>query len=426
MRAVALAAALATCAQAHVADAMPGPTRPNAEMAADILDLAFRLDGGREVAVLSRFEGPVRVRVEGPAPATLDADLDALLARLRDEAGLDVARGADAGVVIEAVSGADLAQVAPGAACFVIPGAASLAGFLAGDWAPGWTRAARRERALVVVPAGGAPQEVRDCLHEELAQALGPPGDLYRLPDSVFNDDNVHGVLTAFDMLALRALHDDGLSPGMTRAEVAARLPAILARLNPGGERPAVPSLETPPAWVEAIEAAFDGDAPLIARAEAAEAAVAITRAQGVGGARAGLALYALGRLRASTDPAAARAAFEAARAALDGPDTRIHAAHVEAQLAVLALARGDAGAVLSLTAGAVPVAEAHGDAALVALLLALRAEALEATGDGPGAEAARLDALPFARYGFDGPEEARARLAEVEALSPWRMAGET
>jgi len=34
-----------------------------------------------------------------------------------------------------------------------------------------------------------SPQEVRDCLHEELAQALGPLNDLYRLPDSVFNDD---------------------------------------------------------------------------------------------------------------------------------------------------------------------------------------------------------------------------------------------
>ena len=38
-----------------------------------------------------------------------------------------------------------------------------------------------RERAAVFIPADTSPQEVRDCLHEELAQALGPLNDLYRL-----------------------------------------------------------------------------------------------------------------------------------------------------------------------------------------------------------------------------------------------------
>ncbi len=45
---------------------------------------------------------------------------------------------------------------------------------------------------------------MRDCLHEELAQALGPLNDLYRLSNSVFNDDNFHSVLTGFDMEMLR------------------------------------------------------------------------------------------------------------------------------------------------------------------------------------------------------------------------------
>jgi hypothetical protein len=60
----------------------------------------------------------------------------------------------------------------------------------------------------VFIPSDVSPQEVRDCLHEEVAQALGPLNDLYRLPDSVFNDDNFHAVLTGFDMLILRTYYD--------------------------------------------------------------------------------------------------------------------------------------------------------------------------------------------------------------------------
>ena len=63
---------------------------------------------------------------------------------------------------------------------------------------------------------------MRDCLHEELAQALGPLNDLYHLPDSVFNDDNIHTVLTGFDMLILRAAYAPELRTGMTREQVEA------------------------------------------------------------------------------------------------------------------------------------------------------------------------------------------------------------
>ena len=57
---------------------------------------------------------------------------------------------------------------------------------------------------------------MRDCLAEEITQALGPANDLYRLPDSIWNDDNFHGMATAFDMLILRALYQPELESGMT------------------------------------------------------------------------------------------------------------------------------------------------------------------------------------------------------------------
>ena len=98
------------------------------------------------------------------------------------------------------------------------------------------------------IPSDASPQEIRDCLHEEFAQGLGPLNDLYRLPNSVFNDDNIHTILTDFDMMVLRATYAPELRSGMTRAEVAARLPAILRRINPAGEGVAYRALPQHPA----------------------------------------------------------------------------------------------------------------------------------------------------------------------------------
>lgn len=378
------------------------PLRPNAEMVGDILDLAFALESGRPLSRLGRFEGPVRLTVAGPAPPSLMPDLDALLRRLRVEAGLDVtlarpgAEGPEAAIVIEAVPKASLALAAPQAACFVVPNATSFAEFLRLRGSPllDWEGITIRRRAAVFVPADAAPQEIRDCLHEELAQALGPLNDLSRLPDSVFNDDNMHSTLTGFDMLVLRVIH--ALPVGITRQEAAARLPDLLARLNPQGEQ--------------------DG------RPDAGRTAMA--RPDDDIDRREGLAHYALGRSRAARDPAAAQAAFAAAREHFRrSPLTAIHRAHAEMQLAAYALAAGDPDRVLFLTGEAIPTAEAHGNAALLATLLLLRAEALEAMGRGEEAAALRLDGLAWARYGFGRGEAVDARLREVQALNPWRMA---
>ncbi len=57
-------------------------TRDNPEMAQDFLDLTFRLESGRAIVAMTRFEGPITVRVAPGAPATLAPDLDVLLNRL--------------------------------------------------------------------------------------------------------------------------------------------------------------------------------------------------------------------------------------------------------------------------------------------------------------------------------------------------------
>ncbi|MCB1361825.1 MAG: DUF2927 domain-containing protein, partial [Rhodobacteraceae bacterium] len=49
------------------------------------------------------------------------------------------------------------------------------------------------------------------------------------------NDDNFQTTLTGFDMLLLRVWYSPELHPGMTRDQVAARLPTLYNRLNPHG-----------------------------------------------------------------------------------------------------------------------------------------------------------------------------------------------
>lgn len=412
--------------------AAPAPQAPraNAEIAQDFLDLAFRMESGREIKRFTRFEGPVRVSLSAAAPGILRHDLDRLIERLRREARLDIAKAAPGEavqIVIETPTRAEIQRTVPGAACFVVPRVAGWEEFRRNrnGAALDWTTLETRERATVMIPRDVSPQEMRDCLNEEVAQALGPLNDLYELPDSVFNDDNIHGVLTGFDMLILRAYHAPELASGMTRAEVAARLPGVLARLNPAGERVAQGAhAPTPRVWIDAIEDAMSPGGSLARRRDAARSAMEIAERAGWQDNRLGFALYAEGRLLLGSDPGAAVAsfkrAFEVYRARY-GEDS-IHAALLSVQLAAYHLSDGKADAVLAVTGRAIPAARRAENAALLATLLMLRAEALDLAGRGGEAEAVRLDSLGWAQYGFGSAQAVHARMAEIAALAPRRM----
>jgi hypothetical protein len=448
---LAAALALGACAPAPPADlaerrvAFAGPLPPmkrfagtgaaptlrsNREIAADFLELSFEMESGRRLPVLSRFEGPVRVGLRGPADASLQRDLAALLARLRNEAGLDIARagaGEAANIVVEVLPRRDLQRLVPQAACFVVPRVSSWEEFrrTRRSRAVDWTTLTTRTRAAVFLPGDVSPQEARDCLHEEIAQALGPLNDLYRLPDSVFNDDNFHTVLTGFDMLMLRITYDPALQSGLSRAEVASRLPGILARLNPRGQ--GVPGRRpepTPRAWIEAIETALGPRAGPEERRAAAKRAVAIAERRRWRDTRRAFSLYALGRLSLGAEPELALASFlEAAAIYRARPDTRIQSAHVAMQLAAFSLSAGQLdGAIALVEESLPPVADAE-NAALLATLLLIKAEALEARGAAGRAATVRADALGWARYGFGADAVVRARAAEIAALAGPRLA---
>ena len=180
-------------------------------------------------------------------------------------------------------------------------------------------------------------------MHEELAQALGPLNDLYRLPDSVFNDDNVHTVLTGFDMVILRTYYDPALRSGMSRGQVAAALPRILARTNPGGaSQPARFATRTPRAWSKSIQTALGRSISFEARKSAAQEAIRIATAMGWDDHRRAFAHYAMGRVLQTTDPSGAhRHYIEADRYYARTPGAGLHRAYVATQLSAYAITTG-------------------------------------------------------------------------------------
>jgi hypothetical protein len=389
-------------------------------LAQDILDLTFRMESGRALPVLSRFEGPVTVRLAGDVPPAARTDLGRLLARLRGEAGIDISEteGA-AAVTITFLPRARIQATYANVACFVVPGVSDWAGFRANrnSAATDWAQLTVRTRVAIFIPSDSSPQEARDCLHEELAQALGPVNDLYRLSDSVFNDDNFHNVLTPFDMLVLRALYAPELRPGMTPQAVADRLPAILAGFGADVQGSAGGS--TPRAWTNAIEVALSGRGTTAQRELSARQAIGLAREQGWADGRLALSYFALGRLTLSRDPETAFSALTEAReiyAAL--PGGTVQAAHVDMQLAAMALTRGDHQVVLALAEQALPVGAGAENAAIVATLLMMKAEALDALGQPAAAEAARMDSRTWGRYGFGSDEMVRARMAEIAVIA--------
>ncbi|MEP2472441.1 MAG: DUF2927 domain-containing protein [Paracoccaceae bacterium] len=407
----------------------PKPTatqKSNSDIALDFIELGFQLESGRALPIFTRFEGPITLRVTGAPPVSLTSDLNRLVYRLDREAGIklnQVPASQPANITIEAVSRAEIRDVLPNAACFVVPNISTISEYktVRRTSKAHWSALKTRERVAIFLPNDASPQEVRDCLHEELAQALGPLNDLYRLPDSVFNDDNVHTVLTGFDMLILKTYYDPALKSGMTRGQVAQALPSILNRINPLGEgRPVQFSTRTPAAWSESVQGALAHGAKPGARRKAAERALKISRTMGWTDHRRAFAHYAMGRVLLGTDPNEAQNHFNSADRFYAGtPGAALHRAYVATQLAAYAISQGDGERAILLINPQLELAAQNENAALLSTLMLLRAEALELAGRSGEATTVRLDSLGWARYGF-GPDWAvRAKLREIGALNP-------
>jgi tetratricopeptide (TPR) repeat protein len=200
----------------------------------------------------------------------------------------------------------------------------------------------------------------------------------------------------------------------MSKAEVAARLPALLARLNPAGQHPGHwTTPDTPPGWVDAVQAALAPDSLIAGRRAAAQLLLATAQARGWQDARLGLAYFALGRVTGNP------AAYQSAAAIFATlPDGGVHLAHALLPLAAQSLSDGDPQTALALCDRALPLASRAQNAALMANLMLVKAEALARLGQVDAAQRLRLDSLPAARYGFGSAQVLQARAAVVASLA--------
>lgn len=400
--------------------------RSNAEIGRDFLDLTMRMESGRPLPYFTRFEGPITVSVRGTPSPTLRTDLGRLIYRLRTEAGLNIKQTSnlDANIIVNVTKLKAIQKVLPQAACFVAPNVSTLAEYsrARGTKLTSWYAMRERKKIAIFVPTDVSPQETRNCLHEELSQALGPLNDLYRLADSIFNDDNMHTVLTGFDMLILKAIYAPELHSRMNRRQVANRLPEVLARLNPAGQRPPGKLLSyTPANWRDNMITALAPGANTGQRLRAAEAALQIAKSRNMTDIRMGYNWYAIGLLTERREPARSFVAFQNAYyyyQANNGTD--IHKAQVASRIASYALRNGNPSLALEYIDPSLPAATKGENAALMATLMLLRSEALSQMGMATDARAAWMESLGWARYGFGSERELKQRLSLLTGFSPF------
>lgn len=94
----------------------------------------------------------------------------------------------------------------------------------------------QRFRTDVYIRSDLAPDHITRCLAQEIAQALGPGGDIDGRDDTVFTSFGAVDHLTEADRLVLRILYDSRLHTAMSRADVLAFLPAIVADVEASQE----------------------------------------------------------------------------------------------------------------------------------------------------------------------------------------------
>ncbi len=397
-----------------------GVARSNSMIAEEFISYMFATEGGVRIPRLLKYEGQVRVSLDG-ALGAYHGDLQNVLQGMRQHAGINITMtdGA-ANIRILRVPAAPLKQIYPTAACVVVPGVSSFAEVQRRQF-PRWSRQTALTKAVVLIPDNAPPYIVRACFNEEIAQALGPVNDLYRVSDTVLNDDNVFNSLTAYDHLILRLLYSPELQSGMGPAAVRARLPALLARENPAGGRGGnAPQADA--RWKTLIETAMNGANARPARLSAAEKAV--TRARRLGGHRLAHSLIIYGRLTLRDQPTLAAPAFQEAyqlNLSQLGPHnlrTALAAMHV----AAVAIKAEEFAAVITLTTPALATAKRHNDPILQAGIQGLRALAYARLGQNSAAQAARVDSLAQARYAFgSNAAQIASAQAQIEGLLPAR-----
>ncbi len=359
----------------------------NQSLARLLVVLAHETEWGAPRPHLVRYEAPVSVALEGPGAERYTAFLDRFLETIRNEAEVPIERGEPANLLVRFVDGGRFERALRSAACVTAQGAASWERFAAdptGRGARALAEARAIERMTVFIPDTAPPHLVRNCLLEEIPQALGLLNDLYGLGTSSFNDDGAHLWPTKLDHLMLRVLYAPEMATGLGRQATEARARTVLDRVNPQGIGAApLPRLNRRSLgdWPELIGAVFWRGRSEAELRELAEKALAVVRAYAPGSAQHCHTLVTAGRVLSRREPERALALFDRAeetcQAAHGASDIRQARIALERSCALARLGR--AGEAAALAEDTWPVLAAHGQDERLAALYTIQADALAA-----------------------------------------------
>lgn len=401
------------------ASAVPAGTTAysNASLARIFRELTHGLEWGAKRPALVRFQGPVRVRIQGPGSDQYRPFLNGFLNQIRTRSEIDIAEaapGAPAEILVRMVPGAEF-QTWTANQCVIIFGQPSweqLQTERARFGARAFETSREQESLSILIPDTSPPHEIRECLMEEVTQALGTSNDLYGLSSSIFNDDNAHAWPTTLDYLMLRVLYDPLLEPGLDQDETEARARRVLDEINPAGR--AAPPLPAPRQaefadWRQMLQLmpalGQDVDAEVLATTEDL-----LREAEGRAPASPyhceAKTLWAVASHYERRDDAVAR--LTAARdlcARVHGADD-VRLGHIDLYLAVEALEDQDYKRVLETAGRAQARVLAHGQEGLVASTHVLTWAAHLGRGDEAAADKARRDAIAWSAYAFGGDSE--------------------
>ncbi|MGH6932175.1 MAG: DUF2927 domain-containing protein [Dongiaceae bacterium] len=210
----------------------------NAQASANLIEIMFGSEFvGEATQIVRKWTGPMRIAIYALEPERYRALVEGHLGRLRQLTGLAIelvdnkAAGQNAYVLIVGRSQFyDLAERHLG------PGKNPRTNTYLDCFGYFYSAAGSGEisELTAVMPNFATNEQLRQCVIEEITQAIGLPNDSFTVRPSVFNDDDQFPDLTWQDELFLRMLYDPRVKPGMSRRAFEPLAHAIIEELRPG------------------------------------------------------------------------------------------------------------------------------------------------------------------------------------------------
>jgi len=195
-------------------------------------EIVFGNDFGPDSRSVYKWGASIKIVIATPFPDRLHRDLSDILFQARRLTGIDIRIAKKGGRNSIQVHYAPHAQFGLILQRFYPSRTKSL------DWLrsvecffSGIPRSHEYRRAVIGISNELGEKESKSCIFEEIYQGLGPGKNSNALPPSISSTWDTKTELSLNDKIILRALYDDRITPGMSRAQAMAIAREVIARL---------------------------------------------------------------------------------------------------------------------------------------------------------------------------------------------------